>query len=144
MKLYSHCRPLPTSNLVPIIKPQQKSYRGLVDYVSYVQSHIRLIWLAIAVISRLLSQNAAAQLRRGKWLAEGKLRLPDERQVSCRSFALGLGSAVDATVTRVVTLVHASPRILRHPISKARGIANVQQTGVETAMAGFAQALVPG
>ncbi|KAL7947182.1 hypothetical protein V8C42DRAFT_316954 [Trichoderma barbatum] len=42
-----------------------------------------------------------------------------KRQASCRRLAQVLGSAVGAT--RVVTLVHASPRILRHPISDARG-----------------------
>ena len=91
------------------------------------------------------SRNAAAQLRRGNWLGEQKLRLPNKRQVSCRRFALVLGSAVGAT--RLITLVHASPRILRHPISDARGIANIlQQTRVlvEKPMAGIAQVLVPG
>ncbi|KAL6902875.1 hypothetical protein GGI43DRAFT_323868 [Trichoderma evansii] len=63
--------------------------------------------------------NVAAQLCRGNWLAEEMLRLP-KKQVSCRSFAQVLGSAVGTT--RVVTLVHASPRIYRRPISEARDI----------------------
>lgn len=63
--------------------------------------------------------NVAAQLCRGNWLAEEMLRLP-KKQASCRSFAQVLGSAVGTT--QVVTLVHASPRIYRRPISEARGI----------------------
>lgn len=62
--------------------------------------------------------NVAAQLCRGNWLADKMLRLP-KKQASCRSFAQVLGSAVGTTR---VTLVHASPRIYRRPISEARGI----------------------
>ncbi|KAH8121714.1 hypothetical protein LI328DRAFT_157992 [Trichoderma asperelloides] len=67
-------------------------------------------------ISTASMRNVAAQLCRGNWLAERMLRLPKE-QASCRSFAQVLGSAVGTT--RVVTLVHASPRIYRRPISEA-------------------------
>lgn len=62
--------------------------------------------------------NVAAQSCRGNWLAEKVLRLP-KKQASCRSFAQVLGSAVGTTR---VTLVHASPRIYRRPISETRGI----------------------
>lgn len=70
-------------------------------------------------ISNASIGNVAAQLCRGNWLAEKMLQLP-KKQASCRSFAQVLGSAVGTT--RVVTLVHASPRIYRRPISEARGI----------------------
>jgi hypothetical protein len=58
--------------------------------------------------------NVAAQLCRGNWLADKKLRLP-KKQASCRSFAQVLGSAVGTTR---VTLVHASPRIYRRPSAR--------------------------